>query len=50
MEQWIGETATQSPLQPVQQADNDSSTMQLNMYTTVHGGIKFKNRDTILMY
>ena len=26
MEQWTGETATQSPLQPLQQADNNNST------------------------
>ena len=26
MEQWTGETTSQSPLQPVQLADNDNST------------------------
>ena len=39
MEQWTGETATQSPLQPVQQADNDNSTIQYTYNAT--GDLKY---------
>ena len=39
MEQWTGETATQSPLQPVQQVDNDNSTIQYTYNGT--GDLKY---------